>query len=290
MKRTENKKRKPSAKAFLAALIAVCFAGNIGIARSSVHASASEYSLAGSTVTIDGTKDGSAKVALKTSKARNYVAIQAAWSLHEINSGSSQTSYLSLSGMTRGGSTNQQYGENGVTSWAAEDENGISVAANGGVLTATYKVDKNTPEGTYQVSLSNGLFTYHINGADVDEDDTINLNATVTVKRGEPNSDNSNDEGNTDNNGDEGTPIENNSEDNSDEGSKGDPKENPEEDPEDDSEFNPKTDLAVPDTGYMSQDDNGAKAVIISIASIAAVAALIIVAVKTKTHKKIKFD
>lgn len=182
----------------------VCLAGSIGTICQFTKASSSEYSLTGNSVELNGQSDGTATVALKTSVARTYVAIQGTWSLHEVvTTGATQTSYLSLSGMKRGGSITASYGTNGVTAWTPEDGIGMPVVAGGEVLTATYTVDKDTPAGTYKVSFSNGLFTYDANGVDEDEADIIANDATITVTRSEQSGDDSG-SGGTDDGGDSG--------------------------------------------------------------------------------------
>lgn len=98
-------------KACLVASGILCLGGGILVTRRFVQASSSEYSSTGSSVTLDGEHNGSATVLLKTSVARSYVAIQGAWSKNEVvDSGVTQTSYLSLSGMKRGGSATMAYG------------------------------------------------------------------------------------------------------------------------------------------------------------------------------------
>ena len=171
--------KKIPAKLCLIASSVLCLAGNILTTYCPVQASSSEYSLSSGSVTLDGTKDGSVTIALRTSVARSYVAIQGTWSTKE----TAQTSYINLSGMNRGGSTAITYGANGTCAWTPENGNGMSVAAGGEVLSATYIVNRDTPAGTYTISFSNGLFTYDINGSDADEDDIIASTATITVTR-----------------------------------------------------------------------------------------------------------
>ena len=273
-----HKTQKTSTRIYLALAGTLCLASGIGILGlnyNPTYASASEYSLDGSSITLDGTNDGSASVTLKTSVARSYVAIQGTWSTKEVvDSGETQTSYLTLSGVKRGGSTTMTYGSNGVCAWTPEDGNGMSVAANSSVLTATYTVDKDTPEGTYKISFSEGLFTYDVNGSDVDEDDTIALDTTITVTRssgssddGDNNDGNSSDGSTDSSNSDDGTTT--TTGDSSSDGTSGN--------------------VSVPNTGKMTQDGNGANVAVISILTIVATAALLTAVVKAKSHKKIGF-
>ena len=166
----------------LMAFIIFCLVSNIWTVYHFVHASSSEYSLVSSNIALDGTSDATIVIPLKTSVARSYVAIQGTWSTNE----TAQTSYFGLSSISRGGSAPMTFGANGTCAWTPETGNGMSVASGGEVLSATYTVNKDTPAGTYAVSFSNGLFTYDINGADVDENDVISSIATITVTRSDP--------------------------------------------------------------------------------------------------------
>lgn len=173
------------AKRCLAVVVALCLVGSIWLTCHLTRASQADYSLTGGNVVLDGANDGSVMVALKTSKARTYVAIQGTWSIHEVvNAGAAQTQYFTLNatGGRRGGTINITYGDNGIGIWTPEDGVGMPVAANGEVLSAVYTVDKDTPAGTYKITLSGGLFTYYEDD-DVDEPDTIAAEATVTVTR-----------------------------------------------------------------------------------------------------------
>ncbi len=183
--KTKRVLRKAPTKLYMAISGILCLVGITGIAYHFAQASSSEYSLTENNVVLDGQHDGTTTIRLKTSTTRTYSAIQGTWSLHEVvNSGATQTSYLSLSGMTRGESTTVDYGQNGTYAWASETEEGVlPVAANGSVLTATYTIDKDTPAGTYKISFSEGFLTYYVNGTDVDEDDIIAADATITVTR-----------------------------------------------------------------------------------------------------------
>lgn len=174
-------------KACLIASALSCLTGSVWVTCRLTRASQAEYTTTTASVTLDGENNGSATVALKTATARTYVAIQGTWSINEVvGSGSTQTSYLTLSAMKRGGTTAMAYGANGTGAWTPEDGVGMSVLAGGDVLSATYTIDKDTPAGTYAVSFSNGLFTYDVNDSDVDEEDTIASSTTITVTRNDP--------------------------------------------------------------------------------------------------------
>ncbi len=159
-----------------------CIIGNTWAASRRVLASSSEYSLTANNITLDGTNNDSVTVTLRTSVARSYVVVQGTWSTKE----TAQTSYFALSSMKRGGTTAIDYGSNGICAWTPLDGNGMAVAADGEVLSATYTVDKDTPAGTYDITFSNGLFTYDVNGSDVDENDNIASTVTITVTRNSP--------------------------------------------------------------------------------------------------------
>lgn len=299
---------KMSTKACLAVSGVLCLAGSIGMTYGFTRASSSEYSLTGNNVTLDGTNNGSTTVALRTSVARTYVAIQGTFSLHEVvESGTTQTSYFSLSGMTRGGSTALNYGtSNGTGIWTPDPgASGMSVAAGGEVMAATYTVDKNTPAGTYKISFSDGIFTYDNNGTDLDEDDTIASDVTITVTRTETNNDDNNDNNNTEPG--TGTNTDTNDDDNNTGTNTGttDASDSSSTDGENNTDSSSDTsatttesnsdsnlssgELRVPDTGEMTQDGNGANIAAISIVSVAASVVLLAIVVQTKCHKKVDF-
>ena len=260
---------------------ALFLAGSIGTTYQFTQASAAQYSTTGDSVTLDGENDGSATVVLKTSVARTYVAIQGTWSLHEeVETNATQTNYLTLTGMKRGGTTAMSFGAtNGTGAWTPEDGNGMAVAANGAVISATYTVDKDTPAGTYTISFSEGLFTYDINNEDVDEADEIASDATITVTRSDNNGGNNGD----DNGGNNGNTGGDNGETGDDNGA------NPTT-TDGDSEDDDDSGLGVPNTGKITGENNGANATILSIASFAAAAVLLVIGLQTKGHKKVNFD
>lgn len=284
--KTKNIFNKISSRTCLVASGVLCLAGSVGMTYGFTHASSSEYSLTGSNVTLDGTNDGSATVALKTSVARTYVAVQGTFSLHEVvEPTATETSYLSLSGMTRGGSTALNYGAtNGTGIWTPDPGmDGMSVAAGGEVMTATYTVDKDTPAGTYKISFSDGTFTYDNNGTDLDEADIIASDTTITVTR------NNDDSGNNDNDepgtGDSGTTdTDDTDDDEEDEAPVATVVDSDSSDGSDDGG------LKVPDTGEMTQDGNGATFAAISVAAVVAVVILSAVVMQVKNHKGIDFN
>ena len=197
---TKKITKKIPCKTCLALSGALFLAGSIGTTYHLTQASAAEYSLTGSSVALDGTNAGSATVKLKTSVAHTYVAIQGTWSQHEVvNNNATQTSYLTLSGMKRGGT---------IATWTpGVGEEGLSVAAGGEVLTATYSVNKDTPAGTYKITFANGIFDYDVNGTDVPESETIASDATITVTRTGSNNNNNNENNNNENNNNENNSL-----------------------------------------------------------------------------------
>ena len=156
MKTQINKRQelveRVSVKARLAAASVLCLAGGVGMTYSLTQASASEYSLSGASVELNGQSNGTATVALKTSTARTYVDFQGTWSTHEVvDTGETQTNYLTLSSMAMSGSSALSYNaSNGVCTFVPLDGSVASVAAGGNVMTATYTVDK---DGNYNITL-----------------------------------------------------------------------------------------------------------------------------------------
>ena len=143
--KTKKAIKKIPTQVYLVATGAICLAGGIGATYHLTKASSSDYSTVGAAVILDGENDGTAVIRLNTAEARNYVAIQGTWSIHEVaEPETTQTTYLTLSGMKRGGSINLPFGANtGTTAWTPtpEDNIGMQVAAGGEVLSCVFLYD-----------------------------------------------------------------------------------------------------------------------------------------------------
>lgn len=281
----KTKKQEKSNKKYWIAAGALCLASSVGVFYHPTHASQAEYTLAGTSVNLNGTDGGSVNVALKTSVARTYVSMQGTFSTHEVvGTGEDQTSYFVLKEMKRGGNTpiTDFNANTGIGMWTPTDGNGMSVAANGEVLSGVYTIDKDTPAGTYTIRFSNGIFQYDVNGTDVDEADTIANTATITVTRNAP--DDGGDDG--DDGGDDGGDEDGNEDGDED----GDEDDSPAIVPSNTTtDGSSTTGLAVPDTGQMTEENNSANVAMISIATIISTIALGLAVVKTKAHKKVSF-
>lgn len=141
-------------------------------------AAANDYVLSGGSVTVDGTADQTVDVVFTSVKGGTFYSFEADWSMKETES----SSYLKLSALTsdKASAAMENSADTGRTVWTDMSfSNGLTVAANGAIWTATYTVDKNTPSGTYTVSLNVKGFT----GSDFNPDtDAQGLRtATITV-------------------------------------------------------------------------------------------------------------
>ncbi|MBR3157181.1 hypothetical protein IKF20_01980, partial [Candidatus Saccharibacteria bacterium] len=198
IKSSKTQIKQISSRAGIATFGTLLLAGSIGMTYQFTSAAATDYSLTGSNVTLNGTANGTTTVTLKNAVARTYVAIQGDWSTkEEVEAGETQTSYLTLSGLKLGSSTTLTFDSStGTVAWTPLDGNGVSIPANSSVLTATYTVDKDTPAGSYKVIFTDepdGVITYDENDSDVDETDAITLDATITVTRSGSSGDDSSD-------------------------------------------------------------------------------------------------
>lgn len=144
-------------------------------------ATQSDYSLSNATVNLNGEQDGSVKINLITTAGGTFYALDANWTLSEKES----TKYLKLSNLEAGGNATPMENDplTGKVYWADTTFTGYSVADGGSVWTATYIVDKDTPEGTYTVGLTIDAVTGGTAGYDSDE--SFSLIATITVTRNE---------------------------------------------------------------------------------------------------------
>ena len=279
IKSSKTQIKQISTRTGVAALGTLLLVGSIGMTCQLTNAAATNYSLTGSSVALNGTANGTATVTLKNALAKTYVAIQGNWSTsEEVETGETQTSYLTLSGLKLGSSTTLTFDSTtGTVAWTPLDGNGVAIPANGSLITATYTVDKDTPAGSYKVIFTDepdGVITYDENGTDVDEADAITLNATITVTRSGSSGDGDG--------SDSTTPTEEEEEE-----EEGEIEEEGEEEKEEEED---EDGLLVPNTGRMSEENSGANAVAISIVSIIATATLITTIIRAKAHKKLSFD
>ena len=269
MKIQKNNFKKMPIGACLAVSGALLVVGSVGVVYNPTLAITSDYSLDDNSITLDGEHDGSVAVALKTSVARSFTAIEGTWSLHEVvEPGATATSYLDLSGMKRDGTTDIEYGlSNGKGAWTSLSASDyMTVAANGEILSAIYTVDKNTPAGVYKISLSDGLLSYDEAGTEIDEDE-LNLDATVTVTRSEAT-------GGETTTGDEATGGETTTGDET----------------TGDEATTASGELAIPNTGTMTQNGSGANIAMISITAVASIAVSFMAILQIKSHKKVNFN
>ncbi len=141
-------------------------------------AAASDYVLTGGSVTVDGTEDKTVEVAFTSVKGGTYYSFSGNWSLKETQ----DSSYLTLTALSKPKGATENSTETGRTQWTDMSfSDGLTVAANGAIWTATYTVDKNTPSGTYTVSLNVDGITGGSAGFNAETDAQGLKTATITV-------------------------------------------------------------------------------------------------------------
>lgn len=141
-------------------------------------AAPSDYNLTGGSVTLDGTTDRLIDAKFISVSGGSYYSFSGDWSKTETEG----SSYLRLSALTSEMASAAMENDvgSGRTVWLDMTYSSpITVAASGAIWTATYTVDKNTPSGTYTVTLN-------VDGC-TDGDYTDNpaglLTAVITVMR-----------------------------------------------------------------------------------------------------------
>jgi len=108
-----------------------------------------DFALTGGEVTVDGTADKTVNVAFVANSAVTVIALQGSFA--ETSDYLTLTDSVSPVALT---GTNYFDTASGAFVYADAALEGYSVAAGGNVMTAVYTVDKNTPAGTYEVTLN----------------------------------------------------------------------------------------------------------------------------------------
>lgn len=141
-------------------------------------AAPSDYVLTGGSVTLDGTADRLIDVNFISVRGGSYYSFSGDWAKTETQG----SGYLTLSALTSekaSVATENDVGS-GRTVWLDMTYSSpITVAEGGTIWTATYTVDKNTPSGTYTVSLNVDGCT----AGDYNADPVGLLTAEITVTR-----------------------------------------------------------------------------------------------------------
>ena len=140
-------------------------------------AAASDYVLTGGNVTVDGTEDKTVEVVFTSVKGGTYYSFSGNWSKTETEG----SGHLTLSALSSPAAATENSTETGRTQWTDMTYTGITVAANGAIWSATYTVDKNTPSGTYIVSLNVDGCTGGSAGFNAETDAQGLKTATITV-------------------------------------------------------------------------------------------------------------
>lgn len=141
-------------------------------------AAPSDYALTGGSVTLDGTTDRLIDVKFISISGGSYYSFSGDWSKTETEG----SSYLTLTALTseKASAAMENDVGSGRTVWMDMTYSApITVAAGGAIWTATYTVDKNTPSGTYTVTLNVDGCT----AGDYNADPAGLLTATIIVTR-----------------------------------------------------------------------------------------------------------
>lgn len=141
-------------------------------------AAPSDYALTGGSVTLDGTADRLIDVNFISVSGGSYYSFSGDWSKTETEG----SGYLTLSALTseKASAATENDVDSGRTVWLDMTYSApITVAAGCTIWTATYTVDKNTPSGTYTVSLNVDGCT----AGDYNADPAGLLTAEITVTR-----------------------------------------------------------------------------------------------------------
>ena len=137
-------------------------------------AATSTYQLVADSVEIDGSADKTVNVYFQSVESETTSMLQADWSIKELG----DTNFFKLTTLTpaAGATPTENNATNGSVRWVDSTMTGVSTGANGTIWTATYTVSKDTPAGTYNVSLT-GKTTDKTYG----ENNFGTLTATITV-------------------------------------------------------------------------------------------------------------
>lgn len=136
----------------LAFILALVMLSSLFVGTAAAAPVVGDYTLTGGDVTVDGTADKTVDVLFTSVKGGNYYAFQADWAKKETG----ETSYLTLSALTAGGTASPMENDpnTGKTYWTDGTFSApITVTAGQPVWKATYTVAKDTPTGTYTVSV-----------------------------------------------------------------------------------------------------------------------------------------
>lgn len=136
----------------LAFILALVMISSLFVGTAAAAPVVGDYTLTGGDVTVDGTADKTVDVLFTSVNGGNYYAFQADWAKKETDG----TSYLTLSALTAGGTASPMENDpnTGKTYWTDGTFSApITVTAGQPVWKATYTVAKDTPTGTYTVSV-----------------------------------------------------------------------------------------------------------------------------------------
>lgn len=161
--------------------------GCVDIPVSFAQTEISDYVLEDAAVSLNGEDDGEVEVKFVSKSGGTFGAFQGTWSTSE----SEDSNYISLASFSPASNMNEAFIQsNDVTTGEviyaelSATSTGANVQAQESIWSAKYKVDKDTPAGTYTVALNvsavdNYNDTYDIDGSE-------NFSATITVTRVEP--------------------------------------------------------------------------------------------------------
>lgn len=136
----------------LAFILALVMLSSLFVGTAAAAPVVGDYTFTGGDVTVDGTADKTVDVLFTSVNGGNYYAFQADWAKKETG----ETSYLTLSALTAGGTASPMENDpnTGRTYWTDGTFSApITVTAGQPVWKATYTVAKDTPTGTYTVSV-----------------------------------------------------------------------------------------------------------------------------------------
>lgn len=142
----------------------------------------SNYSLSNAGVELDGTEDKTVTINLVTPETDTIFGFQGTF-LPSVAVGGDV--YMTLTALTPGGDVSPMSNStsDGIVYWLDGSYTGFALDEGGAIWSATYTVDKDTPAGDYQVSLTNAEVTSE--GNDYDTVSLGTINATITVAREE---------------------------------------------------------------------------------------------------------
>ena len=143
------------------------------------NATSHGFEAVANTVELDGETDGTAYVSLSVSKDTSISMIQGSWTISEVE-GNEYFELVDIKSniLVFDGINNDADPTSGYIVWLDETYNGVALPKDTAVVTATYKVDADTPEGTYTVEFVTDYM------ADADWNEILDVfTATVTVTR-----------------------------------------------------------------------------------------------------------